>query len=79
MSRADLMNHLRKKGIGTQVHYRPVHTQNYYQGNGAADISCPSAEAYYTSCLTLPLFSDPSAECLPPRVTETLQDIIKDE
>ena len=79
MSRADLMNHLRKKGIGTQVHYRPVHTQNYYQGNGAADISCPSAEAYYTSCLTLPLFSDPSAECLPSRVTETLQDIIKDE
>ncbi|MCW9001928.1 MAG: aminotransferase class I/II-fold pyridoxal phosphate-dependent enzyme, partial [Rhodospirillales bacterium] len=54
--RAAVMRSLQAKGIGTQVHYRPVHRQSYYaQRYGAA--SLPGAEKYYTHCLSLPLFS----------------------
>jgi len=57
ISRIDLMNQLKAKGIHTQVHYIPVHLQPYYQkqfGTGIGD--CPEAEKYYLQCLSLPLF-----------------------
>ena len=54
-SRARVMNTLESAGIGTQVHYFPVHLQPYYQ-NLYGRQSLPGAEKYYTSCLTLPLF-----------------------
>jgi len=56
-SRAEVMAELREAGVGTQVHYIPVHMQPYYQnkyGYGRGD--CPAAEAYYEQCLSLPLF-----------------------
>ena len=50
------MNRLRGKGIGTQVHYIPVHLQPYYrQRYGAASLS--GADSYYARCLSLPLFA----------------------
>lgn len=55
LSRAAVMNALHASGIGTQVHYLPVHLQPYYQGIYGAQ-SLPGAEKYYSSCLTLPLF-----------------------
>jgi UDP-4-amino-4,6-dideoxy-N-acetyl-beta-L-altrosamine transaminase len=57
MSRAEVMAALKDKGIGTQVHYIPVHTQPYYQktcGTRSGDL--PVAEKYYEKCLSLPLF-----------------------
>lgn len=55
ITRAGLMGALKRRGIGTQVHYIPVHRQPYYEGRyGAQDL--PGAEVYYRSCLTLPLF-----------------------
>jgi UDP-4-amino-4,6-dideoxy-N-acetyl-beta-L-altrosamine transaminase len=56
MSRADLMGQLKNKGIGTQVHYIPLYHQPYYK-NLYGDISLPGAEAYYASCLSLPLYA----------------------
>jgi UDP-4-amino-4,6-dideoxy-N-acetyl-beta-L-altrosamine transaminase len=57
ISRADLMNQLRAKGIGTQVHYIPVHLQPYYQSNcGTKPGDCPNAEAYYEKSLSLPMY-----------------------
>lgn len=56
-TRAQVMAQLLEAGIGTQVHYIPVHTQPYYRekyGYGTGD--CPIAEAYYDQCLSLPLF-----------------------
>jgi UDP-4-amino-4,6-dideoxy-N-acetyl-beta-L-altrosamine transaminase len=53
-SRRQLMNRLRAKGIGTQVHYIPCHLQPYYR-RLYGDISLPGAEAYYSRCLSLPL------------------------
>lgn len=55
MSRASVMEALRARGIGTQVHYLPLHRQPYYRQRYGA-LSLPGADAYYASCLSLPLF-----------------------
>jgi UDP-4-amino-4,6-dideoxy-N-acetyl-beta-L-altrosamine transaminase len=55
LSRASVMEALRARGIGTQVHYLPVHRQPYYRQRYGA-LSLPGANAYYASCLSLPLF-----------------------
>lgn len=53
--RARMMKDLKDRGIETQVHYIPVHTQPYYRAlYGALDL--PGANAYYARCLSLPLF-----------------------
>ena len=49
---------LRQAGIGTQVHYIPVHTQPYYQALGFAEGDFPVAEDYYARTLSLPLFAE---------------------
>jgi dTDP-4-amino-4,6-dideoxygalactose transaminase len=54
-SRAQVMTQLRDAGIGTQVHYIPVHRQPYYRRRDP-DLSLPGADAYYARCLSLPLF-----------------------
>ncbi|HIC80723.1 MAG TPA: UDP-4-amino-4,6-dideoxy-N-acetyl-beta-L-altrosamine transaminase [Kiloniellaceae bacterium] len=56
ISRAALMSRLKEDGIGTQVHYIPVHRQPYYQGRyGKTDL--PGSERYYARTLSLPLFA----------------------
>lgn len=54
-SRAAVMNALRAKDIGTQVHYIPVHRQPYYRARYGA-FRLPGADAYYARALSLPLF-----------------------
>jgi dTDP-4-amino-4,6-dideoxygalactose transaminase len=57
VSRSTVMQRLREAGIGTQVHYIPVHLQPYYRQHGStAPGDCPVAEAYYEQALTLPLY-----------------------
>ena len=54
-SRAEVMAALRARGVGSQVHYIPVHQQPYYQARyGALDL--PGAQAWYDRCLSLPLY-----------------------
>lgn len=56
-SRVQVMQELRDKGIGTQVHYIPVPTQPYYKNNfGYKDGDYPVAEKYYEQELSLPLY-----------------------
>jgi len=51
--RADVMNDLKHKGIGTQVHYYPIHKQPYYEKlYGNRDL--PGAWHYYERVLSLP-------------------------
>ena len=52
--RGDVMRALSAEGIGTQVHYIPVHRQPYYAARYGA-MMLPGAESYYASTLTLPL------------------------
>lgn len=57
-TRTQVMTQLRHHGIGTQVHYIPVHLQPYYRrrlGTGPGDF--PQAEAYYAEALSLPMYA----------------------
>ncbi|CAK0775764.1 UDP-4-amino-4, 6-dideoxy-N-acetyl-beta-L-altrosamine transaminase [Azospirillaceae bacterium] len=54
-SRSGVMFSLRERGIGTQVHYIPVHRQPYYRRR-YGDVSLPGTESYYQQTLSLPLF-----------------------
>ncbi len=55
IERAVVMHRLRAAGIGTQVHYLPVHRQPYYWKRYGA-LALPGADAYYRRTLTLPLY-----------------------
>jgi UDP-4-amino-4,6-dideoxy-N-acetyl-beta-L-altrosamine transaminase len=56
-TRGVFMQALRAQGIGSQVHYIPVHLQPYYRATfGYAAGLCPVAEAYYQRCISLPLY-----------------------
>ncbi len=57
ITRAQVMAALKAEGIGTQVHYIPLHRQPYYRAlYGPLDL--PGAERFYARCLSLPLFPD---------------------
>lgn len=54
-SRRKVMEALRDKRIGTQVHYIPVHRQPYYRAK-SPELELPGAERYYARELSLPLY-----------------------
>lgn len=55
ISRARLMKELESRGIGTQVHYIPLHRMPAFRPFCDGQ-SFPGAESYYARCLSLPLF-----------------------
>ena len=73
-TRKQLMDALRAQGIGTQVHYIPVHRQPYYaQRYGEQNL--PAADAHYARCLSLPLYAGMELGDVD-RVVEALASII---
>jgi perosamine synthetase len=54
--RSALMQALRSRGIGTQVHYIPLPMQPYYRKRGWKAEDFPGANRYYESVLSLPMF-----------------------
>lgn len=55
--RRRVIEDLHARGIGAHVHYLPVHLHPWYRKQrGFAPGSFPSAEHYYASAVTLPLF-----------------------
>ena len=54
--RAELYQALRSKGIYSQIHYIPVHLMPYYKSKGWTTGDLPVAEAYYSRCISLPMF-----------------------
>ena len=73
LSRAAVMGRLREAGIGTQVHFVPVHRQPYFEKRyGRRNL--PGANAYYERCLSLPLFPGMRDENVE-RVVEALKQI----
>lgn len=54
--RLGLYNHLREKGILAQIHYIPLHLMPYYRQFGWKEGDMPAAEAYYSGCISLPMF-----------------------
>jgi UDP-4-amino-4,6-dideoxy-N-acetyl-beta-L-altrosamine transaminase len=61
MERAAVMKRLSQAGVGTQVHYLPLHMQPYYR-NRYGEMSLPGAEVFYEQVLSLPLFPDMTEE-----------------
>lgn len=74
VSRRRVWERLRAAGIGTQVHYIPVHRQPYWRA-ASGEIRLPGAEAYYHACLSLPLFPA-MADDDPDRVVEALREAL---
>jgi len=75
LSRAELMRRLHKQGIGTQVHYIPVHHQPYYRPRyGQHTLS--GADNFYGRCLSLPLFPGMADEDVS-RVADSLSRVLE--
>ena len=73
-TRGQVMKALRDRGVGSQVHYTPVHLQPYFRRRHP-DLSLPGADTYYSQCLSLPLY--PSlTEGDVDRVVETLAAVL---
>jgi UDP-4-amino-4,6-dideoxy-N-acetyl-beta-L-altrosamine transaminase len=68
--RLGVYNKLRDKNIFCQVHYIPVHLHPYYQKFGWKQGDLPKAEAYYRTCLSLPMY---------PTLTRQEQDFVIQE
>ena len=74
VTRRQAVDRLRERGVGTQVHYIPVHRQPYYARRyGALDL--PGAERWYDRCLSLPLYPGMADEDVG-RVVEALRDVL---
>ena len=56
ISRAELMNKLKSKGINSQVHYLPVPMHPFYQKSNDVMGRLKSATEYYENCLSIPLY-----------------------
>jgi UDP-4-amino-4,6-dideoxy-N-acetyl-beta-L-altrosamine transaminase len=56
-ARLDTFEALRSAGIGVQVHYIPIYRFAYYRDTlGYPQDTCPAAEEYYATAISLPLF-----------------------
>lgn len=62
-----LYNHLKANGIYAQIHYYPVHLMPYYRSFGWKENDLPFVEAYYSKCISLPMY---------PTLTEEEQDFV---
>lgn len=58
LSRGQLMQELRSRQIGSQVHYIPVPAHPYYRKQGFKPQDYPNAQSYYQEALSIPLFYD---------------------
>ena len=55
-NRKELYDQLRENKIFAQIHYIPVHTLPYYKNIGYQSADLTNAEAYYTRCISLPMY-----------------------
>jgi len=75
--RKQVMEEMKQKGIGTQVHYIPVNSQPYYTAKYGKYVpeNYPIAETYYNRCLSIPLFPKMSDEDVE-QVIKTITEIV---
>lgn len=75
INRDQTIEELRRRGIGTGVHFIPLHLQPYYQrtwGYRLGDF--PMAEEYFERCISLPIYPGMTDDDVERVITE-LQDI----
>lgn len=74
LSRRQAMERLRGAGIGSQVHYIPLHLQPYFR-DLYGPLSLPGAESYYARALSLPMFAGMTPDDAR-RVVDTLEKLL---
>ena len=75
IGRNKIIEKLNESGIGTSVHYKPVHMQSYYQKKYGHDITdFPNAKNIFDNVITLPLYPSLSNKELN-YICETLKQI----
>jgi perosamine synthetase len=76
--RDQLIQELHKRGIGTSVHFIPLHTHPYYRKQwGYRPGDFPVAENYFERCVSLPLYPAMSDEDQD-SVIEALSDLARE-
>ncbi|WP_374659225.1 UDP-4-amino-4,6-dideoxy-N-acetyl-beta-L-altrosamine transaminase [Phenylobacterium sp.] len=73
-TRRQVVEALKAREVGTQVHYIPVHTQPYYRER-YGEFDLPGASAWYDRCLSLPLYPG-MEEGDVDRVVEALREVL---
>ena len=57
IDRTQLIDHLNRNGVGTSVHYRPLHTMTHWKKTAALDPDgYKGADRWFQGCVSLPLF-----------------------
>lgn len=74
--RDEVFTRLREAGIGVQVHYIPVYRHPYYERLGYGGKTCPNAEAFAATEISLPLFSSITRQ-QQSYVARTLRNVVK--
>ncbi len=74
--RTDLIEEMKQAGIGTSVHWMPLHLHPYYRETfGCRPADCSRAASIYAGLFTLPLYPDMTATQLH-YVCDTLKQIL---
>ena len=69
-NRNELIEQLSAQGVGTSVHYRPLHTMTHWSQTASLDpAGYPNADRWFEGCISLPLF---------PSMTESEFDHVTD-
>jgi dTDP-4-amino-4,6-dideoxygalactose transaminase len=77
IGRDRVIEELKSRGIGTSVHFIPLHLHSLYQRLGYRDGQFPNAEARFNGAISLPLYPDMTDDDSD-RVIEALRDIARE-
>ncbi|HIE10730.1 MAG TPA: DegT/DnrJ/EryC1/StrS family aminotransferase, partial [Kiritimatiellae bacterium] len=76
LDRGEVFRHLRRRGIGVNVHYIPVHLHAFYRKRlGTRPGECPAAEAAYGQIISLPMFAGLTNDDLS-RVIAAVEEVV---
>ena len=76
LDRAQMIDQLKALGIGTSVHFIPLHLHPYYRRrSGYAPADLPVATAEYERAISLPLWPGMTARDID-RVVDTVHDVL---
>ncbi|MCU1307524.1 MAG: DegT/DnrJ/EryC1/StrS aminotransferase [Acidobacteriaceae bacterium] len=76
LNRDTFIEELKREGIGTSVHFIPLHLHPFYaKSYGYAPYDFPNAEDAYSRCISLPIYPDMSNENVS-RVIQAVQRIV---
>lgn len=77
LDRNEFIQELKQRGVGTSVHFIPLHLHPFYQrAYGYREGEFPHAEDAYSRCLSLPMFPDMSPEEMR-RVVASVEGIVE--